>query len=280
MIIKRKVRKELRFMIYCVIILVGVYLTPFGEDDIKNKIGLEFILGFPILFVIIGFFRRLKIIPTICEINNNGIIITYFNKATINIPINQIKEVLIKLHSQKTAIISINLYENSTSIAKLEIYKNSWDHFDQFCKQLTLIYPDTVKLLTMSDNAGKECFVYSESVDWYEFLTQKKTVKDIFKEITNEGIIKKTLLMLGFILIIFFKCSNDSNDISIFIWFAGIMIILYLIIAFHLRMIGYSRKESIENFAAGIFYIIIGLSAAYGIINLIIKVIEFYSKAI
>ena len=273
MVIKRKVKKELRFIIYYVIMLIGVYLTPYGKDDSMTKIGLEFILAFLMIFVILGFLRRLKIIPTLCEINNNELIITYFNKTTINVPMSQIKEVLIKIHSQKTAIISINLYEYSTSIAKLDIYKNSWSDFTQFCKQISLTYKGTLNILTMNDNAGKECCVYIETADWYEFLTKKKTIKDTLKEIMNEGIIKKALLVLGFIIAVFFQAIDDIGDISIFIWFAGVMLILYLIISFYLRMKGYSRKESIEIFVSGIFYVFFAFGAIYGIIYWIMKAI-------
>lgn len=275
MVIKRDVKKELRFIIYSVIVLIGVYLAPYAEEDIMEKIGLECVLGIPILLIIIRFFRRLKLIPNMCELTNNELIISYFNKTSINIPLDQIKDVILKIHSAKTAIISINLYEHSTSISKLDIYKNSWGNFVEFCKQLSLNYKGTVNVLTMKDNAGKECYVYSESVEWYEFLTKRKTIKDTLREVMNEGIIKKALLVFGFIVVVFFQSINDIGDISTYIWFAGIMLIFYLIISFYLRMKGYSRKESIENFIGGIFYVMLGLSAVYGIIYWIIKFLMF-----
>lgn len=58
--------------------------------------------------------------------------------------LDQIKEVIIKIHSPQTAIISINLYEYSTSISKIDIYKNSWGNFVGFCKQLSLNYKGSI----------------------------------------------------------------------------------------------------------------------------------------
>lgn len=273
MVIKRKIKKELRNIIYCIIVFIGVYLMPYGEDNSINKIGFECMLGIGILLVTIGFFRRLKIIPNMCEITNNKLIISYFNKTSINIPLDQIKEVVIKIHSQKTVIISINLYEFSTSIAKLDIYKRSWSNFNEFCKQLSLNYKGTVSVFSMNDSAGKECYVYSEAGDWYEFLTKKKTMNDTLKEIINEGIIKKALLLVGFVIAVFLQSIDEMGYISFYIRFAGIMIILYLIISFYLRMIGYSRKEAIENFVMGFFYGIFVLGAVCGIIMWVIKAI-------
>lgn len=272
MTINRKIAKELRFIFLYIIMCIGILLIP-GYGDESKKVVLAFIFGIPILFSIIGYFRRLYKLPVICEINENEIILGYFSRQGLSIPIQNIIEIDIKIHSQKTAIINIILYDCESKIFNVGIYRNSWDNFIEFSEYLSSIFNESgkLKVYKMEDKLGKECSQFSESLNWYEYLTQKRTKKDVLNEITKEGIIKKVLITVCCSLIIFIKSINSTYDVNITIGTIVVGLILYLIISFYLRMAGYSRKESIKIFGAIFFYLMLGIGAVYGIVMWILS---------
>lgn len=276
-IIKRIEAHELIFPVSYIFITIGVLLLQYENGDMGNLIGLAFIFGIPALLIIFATTRRHFKYPFEIEIKDDYLILTY-RKRKRNISISLIMEINVKISSQRTATFEIKFYPNEVGLTKLVFTKKEWDKSEEFFYKLSLLIGNSSKfnILLLDKLLVKRLEKTSINFDWHEYFTAKKTIKNVFQDIIEESIIKKGIILIGFLVLLTLNIITGEGtiDFKIYVWLILPMGSIYLLSSFIYRLKGYSREDAIENFFSNIVCLMMVLAGVYGYINTIYLLVK------
>jgi hypothetical protein len=276
-VIKTRLKKSIGIMLLFCFSFGTIMLYGLSNDKSVNKnIVFLFVSGMIILIAGLFLFKFIKA-PIQYELTETELVLKYFNHKIVNISWGDIKCAALKIHSQKTALISL-YYQENMNIGKLKtinIYKGNSYNFEQAYKKIcsSVTKDCDIVILKMYDKLGRQCSEFTEpSINWYEFITKKKTISDTFKEIIEEGIVKKALLILGFIFLVLIKVTTHDKKFildSFTCWMIGILLIAYLVISFFARKKGYADDECMEIFISFVFLAFFGTASMVALCQMI-----------
>jgi len=226
----------------------------------EQATGMAFITGVPLIILAIGFSKGRKLLPVSIDFAGRNIVLEFSSGMTENISIEELKYVSINVHSQRTAYLEL-IYRNDKSLERRVVlplkYYNS---FIEMCRQVCRHLGDdqVANCYYVDGMADKDKKVYFFDEPWDVFLEHKKSFPDVFADLRQESWVRK-VGALGFYFILFMgRVIRGDGVFSGMFWFLGIGYLMYLLTGFFMRLRGYSRKETIEGFFAGVFFFIMG----------------------
>jgi len=230
--------------------IIGICLVNGLNMEGGMWLGMLLLLGGSFMITLIGHTRSLEKIPIQVQLHEDRLHLTFQHdeEEDIDIHINQLTHVVLKVHSRRTAILEF--YDaNESNKYKLQLHKKMWTDFEEFVLSLARMPKYTPKFSfyrAKSDN-GTELIEFDHKDGWYSYLLSKHSIKSAFKEIMSEGIVKKILALLGFVIFFSLKAISDdlSSGLELLPWFWGIGLTYYFVVSFIYRLKGYSGSEAL-----------------------------------
>ncbi len=186
------------------------------------------------MLTLIGHTRSLEVAPVQVQLFEDRLHLTFQHdeEEDIVIHINQLTHVVLKVHSRRTAILEF--YDaNESNKYKLQLHKKMWTDFEEFVLSLARMpkYNPKFSFYRAKSYNGTELIEFDHKDGWYSYLLSKHSIKSAFKEIMSEGIVKKILSLLGFVIFFSLKAISDdlSSGLELLPWFWGIGLTYYLL---------------------------------------------------
>ena len=265
MIIRKKLIKDIIKTIFVVITAASFIITSaIINSKIDNQeIGLLIIIGIPVSLYVVGFFRRIKLYPKECILSGTSLTINYYNNRTIDLSLTEIKELKILIHSQRTAILEFKYLNENGAYLTVQFRRAEYTNFIDFSKTVMgYVYQDEPpKVETIKDNIAKERSEFFSQLEWWEYLTEKKTIAGILKELLSENLLIKLFSVISLCVIIISRNYQEGQNNFFILLFMISIYVIYLIVGFILRLKGFSRVESIGHFIVGLLTMICYLGA-------------------
>lgn len=252
MITKKRLIKDILITFSVFILAVSIILAPLAYDPGNGSqiIGLVFIVGFPIIAYVIGFFRRLQLYPMECEIIGNEIHLKYYKRRAMKISLSDITDVKMLIHSQRTAVLEFKFFDRISGYQTVQIRKSQYTNFIEFSKKL--MSNQSTEVLKIKNNVAKNRSMFISHLSWDEFLNEPKSVKQVILESLSENIPMKVITILGVIILAVLRNIDNGLEVGFLLWFVAIGLSIYLISGILFRLRGYSREESIGYFVCGV----------------------------
>lgn len=264
--LKLNIRKMITIRSLISLVLL-VTILGVRKDNPSEYLGIAFVLGLPMILLWFGTYRGLKKHPVSLEVFGNNFVFGYVIGEDEYIPFSDVKSVRLYVHSYATSSLVINIIDSQDKEQTYKFHKSNHKNFVDVVLSISKLDID-FKCLQSEDSKMNEV---NEDLtfDWYTFLSNKRTFKDVFKELKEEPILKKLLKTIGFaILLILRMLGDDNTSLEFVMWFIGIMYVLYLFSSVWIRKKGYSGKEAPLIFVSYFITAFFGLGAVAYVINL------------
>lgn len=243
-------------------ILIAMLKIP---TNTINSISPFFIVGPTLILLIFSFFRNLKRQPLSVQIKENNLELYFYRKEAEIIPVESLTELSIMIHSKKSAKTKFKYITKDNEAKELFFAKANYIGFVDFFKTLSdKVSSDcNINIISLNKSTDKKGFEYKFEEDWDIYLTKRKTIKDVIIDIKNENFKNKIIGIIFFAFVIFRKTRADSMDIDVLIGFLGIAYLLYLVLSFIFRLLGFSREECFQLLIVLIFFGFLGLGSIF-----------------
>jgi len=264
MLIERSIKKAIVPLFFVLYIGCGFMFVPDSDAGASGTLGVAFLFGIVALLLGYKITRDFKKVPIVCELTGEYLMLQYYrNPADVMIRYNKITGIVLKIHSAKSAVVEICYLNDNQKTEKIMLGKMAWKGLIDFYDNLICKVDSSCDILVLKaiDTDCNTLVKFDENENWRDIFNIKKSAGMVFKEILGESIIKKVLKLTGFLILLFVRAKVGKNGmgLNIFLWFIGVSYVYYLIVAFILRLKGYSGKDSLPlvvSWTVSVFFLL------------------------